>query len=90
MRLAGIHRHARFAEHVFLRRQRRQRYRQDIITAYGQLPARDKRLIYEKYNEEFGKYGIELKMKTTCTGCGNEEVINVDLVENFFRMVYTS
>lgn len=64
--------------------------RVDIITAYSQLPARDKRLIYEKYAEEFGKYGIELKMKTTCTGCGNEEVINVDLVENFFRMVYTS
>ena len=64
--------------------------RQDIISAYRTLPARDKRVIYEKYNEVFGKYGIELKLKTFCQHCGVEETINVDLVENFFRMVYTS
>jgi hypothetical protein len=64
--------------------------RQDIIDAYRTLPARDKRAIYEKYNEEFGKYGIELKLKTFCVHCGYEEVVKVDLVENFFRMVYSS
>lgn len=64
--------------------------RLDIVDAYRSLPARDKRIIYEKYNEEFGKYGIELKMRTFCQHCGNEEVVDIDLVENFFRMVYTS
>lgn len=64
--------------------------RADIIDAYRALPAKDKRVIYEKYVEEFGKYNIELKMKSFCTHCGNEEVVNIDLVENFFRMVYTS
>ena len=62
----------------------------DVIDAYRSLPAKDKRNIYEKYNEEFGKYGIELKMQTFCQHCGNEEVVSIDLVENFFRMVYTS
>jgi len=64
--------------------------RQDIIDAYRSLPAMDKRTIYEKYNEEFGKFGVELKVKTFCTHCGYEEVVKVDLVENFFRMVYSS
>jgi hypothetical protein len=64
--------------------------RQDIIDAYRTLPARDKRTIYEKYNDEFGKFGIELKLKSFCAHCGYEEVVKVDLVENFFRMVYSS
>jgi hypothetical protein len=64
--------------------------RYEIIDAYRSLPARDKRTIYEKYNEEFGKFGIKLKMRTFCTHCGFEEVVDVDLVENFFRMVYSS
>jgi hypothetical protein len=29
-------------------------------------------------------------MKSFCTHCGFEEVIKVDMVENFFRMVYSS
>jgi len=64
--------------------------RQDIIDAYLSLAAKDKRLIYEKYMEVFGKYGIELKMRSFCPHCGVEELINIDLVENFFRMVYAA
>jgi hypothetical protein len=62
----------------------------DIISAYQSLPARDKRVIYEKYNDAFGKFNITLKMKSFCIHCGAEEVSTIDLVENFFRMVYTS
>lgn len=62
----------------------------DIIDAYRTLPAKDKREIYERYNQEFGKYGIELKMKVFCQHCGTEDITNIDLVENFFRMVYSS
>ena len=64
--------------------------RVDIIDAYRSLPARDKRVIFEKYNEMFGSYGIELKMKSFCSHCGNEEIVNLDLVENFFRMVHSA
>ena len=64
--------------------------KEDIISAYQSLPAKDKRVIYEKYNEEFGKYNISLKMKSFCNYCGTEEVSTIDLVENFFRMVYSS
>ncbi len=64
--------------------------RNEIIDAFRSLPARDKRAIYEKYASEFGDFGISLKMKSFCTHCGFEEVMNIDLVDNFFRMVYTS
>jgi len=64
--------------------------REDIIDAYLSLPAKDKREIFNKYQENFGKYGIELKMLSHCQFCGHEEVINIDLVDNFFRMVYSA
>jgi hypothetical protein len=64
--------------------------RMDLVTAYQTLPARDKRVIYEKYNNEFGQYNVTLKMKSFCVHCGAEEVSTIDLVENFFRMVYSS
>jgi len=64
--------------------------RNDIIDAYRTLPAKDKRVIYETFNEEFGKYETELRMRVFCQHCGTEDIVNIDLVENFFRMVYTS
>jgi hypothetical protein len=64
--------------------------RNDIIDAYRTLPAKDKRLIYETFLENFGKYETELKMRVFCQHCGTEDIVNIDLVENFFRMVYTS
>jgi hypothetical protein len=64
--------------------------RQDIVDAYRKLPAKDKRVIYEKFNEEFGKFGTELKMQVFCQHCGTEDIVSIDLVENFFRMVYSS
>lgn len=64
--------------------------RVDIIDAYRGLPAKDKRVIYERYNDEFGKYSSELKMQIYCQYCGKEDIVNIDLVDNFFRMVYTS
>jgi hypothetical protein len=63
--------------------------REDVIDAYRSLAARDKRQIYSEYRDKFGQYGIELKMLTNCTHCGVEDLINIDLVGNFFRMVYS-
>jgi len=62
----------------------------DIVDAYLSLPAKDKRSIFNVYRGTFGQYGIELKMISTCIHCGNEEEIDIDLVENFFRMVYSA
>lgn len=64
--------------------------RVDVIDAYLTLPAKDKREIYKQYNEAFGKYGIELKMKNFCPSCGNEDIFDIDLVENFFRSLYAA
>jgi hypothetical protein len=62
----------------------------DIIDAYLSLPARDKRAIYKAYDEEFGTYGVELKMMSNCTSCGNQDQFNIDLVENFFRALFSA
>lgn len=64
--------------------------RGDIIDAYLSLPAKDKRDIHQEYLEKFGKYGVDLRMKCNCTNCGTEEVIDIDIVTNFFRMVFTA
>ena len=63
--------------------------RNDIIDAHRTLPAKDRREITTQYVENFGKYSIELKMRAFCASCGNDEVVGVDIVENFFRMVYS-
>jgi hypothetical protein len=63
--------------------------RADIIDAYLSLPAKDKRVIHKHYRDQFGKYGIQLRMRSNCQHCGEEEEIDLDLVANFFRMVYS-
>jgi hypothetical protein len=64
--------------------------RVDVMDAYMSLPARDKRAIFKKYSEKFGQYGIDLKMQSSCANCGNEDVHNIDLVESFFRSLYSA
>lgn len=64
--------------------------RGDIIDAFMALPARDRRVIYKRWHEEFGQYGIELKMKSFCTNCGEEEIVDIDLVDQFFRSIFGS
>ncbi len=63
--------------------------RGDILDAYLSLPPLDKREIHNQYYENFGKYCITLKCKTYCPKCGNDEVVDIDLVDQFFKMVYT-
>lgn len=62
--------------------------REDIIDAYRSLAPNDKRAIFKEYKNRLGSYGIELKMRVTCVHCGEEEVLDLDLVDNFFRMVH--
>lgn len=63
--------------------------REDIVDAYRNLPPIDKRAIFKEYKKKFGEYGIELRMRSTCAHCGKEDEIDLDLVDNFFRMVHT-
>ena len=60
----------------------------DIVDAYLSLPSLDKMKIHSEYKEIFGRYGISLKMTSICIYCGTQEVVDIDLVQNFFRMVY--
>jgi len=60
----------------------------DITAAYITIPAKDKKIIKDVYEENFGKYKIKLQMKVTCPSCGKLEVIDIDLVDNFFRAMY--
>ena len=63
--------------------------REDIVDAYRALTPNDKRAIFKEYRSKLGSYGIELKMRATCVHCGEEEELDLDLVDNFFRMVHT-
>jgi len=62
----------------------------DVIDAYLSLPARDKREIFKSYIEKFGQYAISLKMKSYCPQCSHEDNYDIDLVENFFRSLYSA
>ena len=63
--------------------------REDIVDAYRAMPPKDKRAIFNEYREKMGKYGIQLNTRVNCPHCGEEDVIDLDLVDNFFRMVHT-
>lgn len=62
----------------------------DVIDAYLSLPARDKREIFKNYIDKFGQYAIQLKMKSYCPKCSYEDEYTIDLVESFFRALYSA
>lgn len=64
--------------------------RQSVVDAYLSLPARDKRVIHQDYIKQFGNFAVALKMKVFCQHCGADDIIDIDMVENFFRMVYSA
>lgn len=64
--------------------------RGDIIDAFMSLPSKDKRKIFKEWMSNFGQYCVELKMKSYCSSCGEEEIVTIDLVDQFFRSVHGS
>ncbi len=62
----------------------------DVLDAYLTLPALDKRFIYRTYEKAFGEYSIELKMQSNCTSCGHQGEYDIDLVESFFRALFSA
>lgn len=62
--------------------------RDNIAKGFKELPSTDKKAIDTAYEENFGKYGVEIKSIIKCQRCGNEELITIDLVRQFFRAMY--
>ncbi len=61
--------------------------REDIVEGYNSLHIKDKRKIFKAYEEEFGKYGIDISSKWKCPICGVDDTIEIDITSHFFRMV---
>jgi hypothetical protein len=62
--------------------------RDNILKGYKELPSTDRKMIDKVYEEEFGKYGIDVATRVRCQKCGHEEDISLDLVRQFFRSIY--
>lgn len=59
----------------------------DIIAGYQSLPARDKKAIYDAFEENFSRYNIDISTEWICKNCGEKNRLNIDLSSQFFRMV---
>ena len=64
--------------------------REDILYGYQSLPPKDKALIFEEFQKEFGQYGVDLKTGFDCSSCGAENDMEIDIGAQFFRMVIRS
>ena len=64
--------------------------REDILWGYQSLAPRDKLKIFEEFQKEFGKYGIDLKAHYTCGNCETDNDLDIDIVVQFFRMAYST
>lgn len=59
----------------------------NIIQVYKQLPSIDRKLITQKYKENFDEYRISVNAKNTCQ-CGNVQDFRVDVTRQFFLALY--
>ena len=64
--------------------------RDDIVTGYNSLPPQDRDIITDTYMEEFGKYRIDVGSKWICRNCQNENNFNINIVQQFFRLVQSN
>jgi len=61
---------------------------QNMLRIYNQLPSKDRKLINKTYIDNLGIYGVSIKSQVVCPACGESEVIDIDLVSQFFRALY--
>jgi len=64
--------------------------RQDIIWGYEELSPLDRDEIFKTYNENFGKYGINLNVGFECKSCGAISTNDLDITAHFFRIIASS
>jgi len=62
--------------------------RDNILKGYKQIPSTDRKLIDKEYENNFGKFSIDIATRIRCQKCGHEENISIDLVKQFFRSIY--
>lgn len=62
--------------------------RADIVYGFQSLPVLDRREIINRFFDEFGQYGIELKSNWNCEECGEPNVLQLNIAAQFFRMVH--
>jgi len=62
--------------------------RMNIKSIYNDLPAPDRLLIEKSYEENFGRYSMELKTIVRCEKCQYENNTVIDLVRQFFRAIF--
>lgn len=60
----------------------------NIIKAYNSLPSNDRKLINEKYNEEFSNYQVKVLPKVKCQKCGKVQEVEIDIYQQFFRSLF--
>ena len=65
-------------------------HRTYILSAYQELPYRDKEKIYTEFRNHFSQYGIALKADWACVECSSNNTLDLDIVSQFFRMVAVS
>jgi hypothetical protein len=63
------------------------RDRMNIMKAFSQLPAYDRKLITKEYEEKFDKYRISIHATNKCR-CGADQKLNIDLTRQFFLALY--
>lgn len=61
----------------------------DILSAYYALPIEDRKEIIRVYEDEFGKYNVNLTIKWTCQHmyCNEKNELEVDIINQFFRTI---
>ena len=62
--------------------------RDNIMKGYKQLPSTDRKLIDKSYEQNFGKFGVDINTRVRCQKCAHEEDVSIDLVRQFFRSIY--
>jgi hypothetical protein len=59
----------------------------NIMKAFSQLPAYDRKLITREYEENFDKYRISVHATNKCR-CGADQKLNIDVTRQFFLALY--
>jgi len=61
----------------------------EILFGYKELPIDDKAEIFKAYQDNFGQYCIDLTANWNCVSCGFGNKMELDIVNQFFRVVST-
>lgn len=58
----------------------------EIYSYMRNLPARDRRIIYDSWKDTYGEYGIKVIVSTQCPHCGNRSEMFINMISELFRL----